>query len=159
MSVVFLFRSLRASSMFTTGHQLGLSTRKALRCIWTRCVLLQQHSLHPSRYLATTSCRSCLHSSFSLRPACSLGDLWRVRAFRTSGKKVDMVLLFPILWLSHIASGLWVQLSLARKYLVLYLTARHFLMVISRSRWYFVLNTNPTKLEQYHIFSLSGLHC
>lgn len=78
----FLFRSLPASSISTTLHQFGLSTRRALQCFWTQCACLQHRLLRPSRYLATTSCRSRLHSSSCLRPLCSPGELWRVRPSR-----------------------------------------------------------------------------
>lgn len=101
----FLSRSLRACSMFTTRHQLGLSTRKALQCFWTWCVLPQQHHLLPNRYLATTSCLSHLRNSFSLRPACSVGGLRRVKASKKSGKKVDAV--FPAILYWAISRQVW----------------------------------------------------
>lgn len=107
--------------------------------------------LHPAAAVST------VHSP-SGQPA-ALGICEGLEHSGRLGRRWTWCCFFPILWLSHIASSLWVQLSLAQKDLVLYLTARHFLMVISRSRWYFVLNTNPTELEQYHIFSLLGLHC
>lgn len=129
MSVVFLFRSLRASSMFTTRHQLGLSTRKALQCFWTRCVLPQQHRLLYNRYLATTSCLSHLRSSFSLRPACSVGDLRRVKAFKKSEKKVDTV--FPAILTEpyHVRSENNSEWPKKNFFFFFYCTAGHFLFV------------------------------
>lgn len=159
MSVVCLFRSLRASSTFTSRHQLGLSTRKVLQCFWTQCVLLQQHILHPSRCLATTSCRSHLHSSSSRRPACSLGDLWRVRASRKSGKKVDTMFKVLLSEPYHVRALNSAQLGLKRSFskphswtfTVIFMSWRFFFIFI-----FFIslFSTNTTKLEQYHIF-----HC
>lgn len=76
LSNLSLFSSLPATSTSTTLHQSGLSTRKVLRCLWTQYACLQHH-LPPSRYLATTSYPSQLHSSFCLRPPCSRGGPWR----------------------------------------------------------------------------------
>lgn len=71
--LLFPIRSfLPPSSTSTTLHQCGLSTRRALQCFSTQCARLRR--LHPSRCLATTSCRSHLLSSLCLKPPCSRGQ-------------------------------------------------------------------------------------
>lgn len=80
-------RCLLACSTTATLAQCGLSTRRRRQCSSLRCVHLQlililllHHLLHSSsKYWATTSCRSRLHSSFCLRPLCSRGGSWKVR--------------------------------------------------------------------------------
>lgn len=99
-----LFRSLLASSTSTTLHQFGLSTRRPLRCFWTRCACLQHRRLRPTRYSATTSCRSRLHSSFCLRPLCSLGEPWRVRPPRKCGVEVERAFQAPSTEPCHVGS-------------------------------------------------------
>lgn len=99
-----LFRSLLASSTSTTLHQFGLSTRRPLRCFWTQCACLQHRRLRPTRYLATTSCRSRLHSSFCLRPLCSLGEPWRVRPPRKCGVEVERAFQAPSTEPCHVGS-------------------------------------------------------
>lgn len=148
MSVVFVSRSLRASSMFTSRHQLGRSTRKAFQCFWTRCALPRQHHLLPNRYLATTSCHSHLRSSFSLRPAYSVGDLWRVKAPRGLGRR--WTLCSQLIWLSHITSGLrTTQCGPKRTFSFLHFTAGHFFFL-------FCTCHKPHQSWAISAFSLSG---
>lgn len=69
-SRLLMFSFQPASSTSTSQHQFGLSTRTALQCS-------SPQFAPPSRCLATTSCRSSLHSSSCLRQRCSRGEPWK----------------------------------------------------------------------------------